>query len=47
MDNFTVTKQIFDELELGTHTEQDCRLVRHVCSLVSKRAAYLASAGEC
>ncbi|GFR77001.1 phosphotransferase [Elysia marginata] len=45
VDNFTVTKQIFDELELGTYSEQDCRLVRHVCSLVSKRAAYLASAG--
>ncbi|KAK3742893.1 hypothetical protein RRG08_061490 [Elysia crispata] len=45
VDNFTVTKQIFDELELASHTEQDCRLVRHVCSLVSKRAAYLASAG--
>ncbi|BFY98397.1 hypothetical protein BsWGS_01437 [Bradybaena similaris] len=43
--NFTVTRQIFDELELTNHNEQDYRLVRHVCSLVSKRAAYLASAG--
>ncbi|CAL1537485.1 unnamed protein product [Lymnaea stagnalis] len=45
VDGFKVTKQIFDELDLSTHNEQDCRLVRHVCSLVSKRAAYLASAG--
>uniref|UniRef100_A0A0B6Z8L9 Phosphotransferase n=1 Tax=Arion vulgaris TaxID=1028688 RepID=A0A0B6Z8L9_9EUPU len=45
VNNFTVTKQIFEELELVTHNEQDYRLVRHVCSLVSKRAAYLASAG--
>ncbi|XP_005089962.1 hexokinase-2 isoform X2 [Aplysia californica] len=45
VDNFTVTKQIFEELELVTHNEQDYRLVRHVCSLVSRRAAYLASAG--
>ncbi|KAK0070306.1 hexokinase-2-like isoform X1 [Biomphalaria pfeifferi] len=45
VDGFKVTKQIFDELDLTSHTEQDCRLVRHVCSLVSKRAAYLASAG--
>ncbi|CAG5115051.1 unnamed protein product [Candidula unifasciata] len=43
--NFTVTRQIFDELELTNHNEQDYRLVRHVCNLVSKRAAYLASAG--
>ncbi|RUS81302.1 hypothetical protein EGW08_010944, partial [Elysia chlorotica] len=27
VDNFTVTKQIFDELELACHNEQDCRLV--------------------
>lgn len=46
INNFTVTKQIFEELELVTHSEQDYRLVRHVCSLVSKRAAYLASAGS-
>ncbi|CAG5127581.1 unnamed protein product, partial [Candidula unifasciata] len=45
VNNFTVTKQIFEELELVTHNEQDYRLVRYVCSLVSKRAAYLASAG--
>jgi len=45
VDTFTVTKQIFEELELVTHNEQDYRLVRHVCSLVSRRAAYLASAG--
>jgi len=45
VDNFTVTKQIFEELEIATHNEQDYRLVRHVCGLVSRRAAFLASAG--
>ena len=44
-DSFKTTKQIFDELEIENVTEQDCRLVRHVCSLVSRRAAFLASAG--
>lgn len=46
VNSFTVTRQILDELELVTHTEQDYRLVRHVCSLVSRRAAFLASAGN-
>ena len=45
-DTFKTTKQIFDELEIDNVTEQDCRLVRHVCSLVSRRAAFLASAGK-
>ncbi|RUS89595.1 hypothetical protein EGW08_002613 [Elysia chlorotica] len=45
VDNFAMTKEILEELELTSPTDQDCRLVRHVCSLVSKRAAYLASAG--
>ena len=44
-DSFKTTKQIFDELEIENVTEQDCRLVRHVCGLVSRRAAFLASAG--
>ncbi|XP_076460267.1 hexokinase-like isoform X2 [Babylonia areolata] len=42
---FTTTKQIFEELEVDSVSEQDCKLVRHVCSLVSKRAAFLAAAG--
>ncbi|PVD30839.1 hypothetical protein C0Q70_10114 [Pomacea canaliculata] len=45
IDSFKTTKQIFQELEIEKVTEQDCRLVRHTCSLVSRRAAFLASAG--
>ncbi|KAK7109954.1 hexokinase-like isoform X2 [Littorina saxatilis] len=44
-DSFPMTKQIFQELEIETVTDQDCRLVRHVCALVSRRAAFLSSAG--
>ncbi|KAL8615422.1 hypothetical protein ACOMHN_036242 [Nucella lapillus] len=44
-ETFQTTKQIFEELEVDTVTEQDCKLVRHVCTLVSKRAAFLAAAG--
>ncbi|ESO89803.1 hypothetical protein LOTGIDRAFT_164838 [Lottia gigantea] len=43
--DFKSTKQVFDELNLTDYTDQDCRIALHVCSLVSKRAAYLASAG--
>lgn len=44
-DGFKNTKQIFEELGLEHTTEEDCRIVQHVCGLVSTRAAYLASAG--
>ena len=46
-DGFKNTKQIFEELGLERTTEEDCRIVQHVCCLVSTRAAYLASAGLC
>nr|KAG5700615.1 hypothetical protein BaRGS_015445 [Batillaria attramentaria] len=45
VDSFKTTKQIFEELEIINVSEQDCRLARHVCSLVSRRAAFLSSAG--
>ncbi|XP_052772317.1 hexokinase type 2-like isoform X2 [Mya arenaria] len=44
-DHFKNTKQVFEELEIPNHTEEDCRIVQHVCCLISTRAAYLASAG--
>ncbi|KAL3863611.1 hypothetical protein ACJMK2_005362 [Sinanodonta woodiana] len=44
-DGFKNTKQVFEELEIYKSTEEDCRIVQHVCSLISSRAAYLASAG--
>lgn len=44
-DHFKNTKQVFDELAIPHHTEEDCRIVQHVCCLISTRAAYLASAG--
>ena len=45
-DGFKNTKMIFEELGLKHTTEEDCRIVQHVCCLVSTRAAYLASAGR-
>ena len=44
-DQFKNTKQVFSELNLQKFTDEDCRIVQYVCSLVSTRAAYLASAG--
>ncbi|KAK6185108.1 hypothetical protein SNE40_007416 [Patella caerulea] len=43
--DFKSTKQVFEELELTNYTDEDCRIALYVCSLVSTRAAYLASAG--
>lgn len=45
-DHFKNTKQVFEELGIPNHTEEDCRIVQHVCCLISTRAAYLASAGN-
>lgn len=44
--SFKCTKQVFAELNLTKYTDEDCRIVQYVCSLVSTRAAYLASAGK-
>ena len=44
-DEFRHTRQVFEELEIEQYTIEDCRIVQYCCSLVSSRAAYLASAG--
>lgn len=44
-DHFKNTKQVFEDLMIPHHTEEDCRIAQHVCCLISTRAAYLASAG--
>lgn len=44
-DHFKNTKQVFDELGLEKYSDEDCRIAQYVCSLVSTRAAFLASAG--
>lgn len=44
-DGFKNTKQVFEELCIDNFNEEDCRIAQYVCSLVSTRAAYLASAG--
>lgn len=43
--NITKCRQILTQLDLGYATEQDCINVRYVCECVSRRAAYLVSAG--
>ena len=45
-DGYTNTKQVLDELGVEKYTMDDCRHVQYICSTVSSRAAYLASAGE-
>lgn len=44
-EHFKNTKQVFDELNLEKYTDEDCRVVQYVCSLISTRAAYLSAAG--
>ncbi|KAI0211829.1 Hexokinase type 2 [Lamellibrachia satsuma] len=44
-DGFTNTKQILDELGVETYSMDDCRHIQYICSTISSRAAYLASAG--
>lgn len=43
--NITKCRQILNQLDLGYASEQDCINVRYVCECVSRRAAYLVSAG--
>lgn len=38
-------KEVLEELGLNFATEEDCKCVKYICSLVSKRAAYLTAAG--
>jgi hexokinase len=42
---FKNCRQVLEELELRGDNDQTCRDVRHVCEVVSKRAAQLAAAG--
>lgn len=44
-DHFKNTKQVFEELALEKYSDEDCRIAQYVCSLVSTRAAFLASVG--
>lgn len=46
-DHFKNTKQVFEELALEKYSDEDCRIAQYVCSLVSTRAAFLASVGKC
>lgn len=43
---FTLTKQILDELGVPHATLEECGYVRKICQAVSERAAFLASAGN-
>ncbi|KAG5671718.1 hypothetical protein PVAND_001898 [Polypedilum vanderplanki] len=42
---FHATKEILYELDIENPTEEDCRIVRYCCELISKRAAQLVSSG--
>lgn len=43
--DFSLTKQILDELGMPDATPEECNYVRKICQAVSERAAFLASAG--
>ena len=42
---FRNTKQVLDEMGVQNYTSEDCKIVKYICTLVSARAAFLASAG--
>jgi len=42
---FRNTKQVLDEIGVTNYTSEDCKIVKYICTLVSARAAFLASAG--
>lgn len=42
---YTNCREVLTELGLRNVSDQDCENVRYVCSVVSRRAAHLASAG--
>ncbi|XP_033757777.1 hexokinase-2-like [Pecten maximus] len=42
---FGNTKQVLDELGIENYTTEDCKIAKYICTLVSARAAFLASAG--
>lgn len=47
-DKFRRTKLVLEELgyEKDDISDSDCANMQYICSVLSKRAAYLASAGE-
>ena len=45
-EGFPQTRQILEELGIPSFSTEDCRNLQYICSLVSRRAAFLASAGE-
>ena len=47
-DNFRRTKQALEELgyDDDQYSTEDCRNLQYICSIVSQRAAFLASAGN-
>lgn len=42
---FRNTKQVLEEMGVENFTTEDCKIVKYVCTLISARAAFLASAG--
>ncbi|KAK7106800.1 hypothetical protein V1264_018014 [Littorina saxatilis] len=44
-ENLTFTKFVLGKLKLQNCSEEDSRIVRHVCGVVSERGAFLAAAG--
>ncbi|CAK9298127.1 unnamed protein product [Gordionus sp. m RMFG-2023] len=44
-DDFPNTRQVLDEIGIEYVSQEDCAIVQYACTLVSSRAAYLASAG--
>lgn len=42
---YTNCREVLAEIGIRNVTDQDCENVRYVCSVVSRRAAHLASAG--
>lgn len=44
-DEIANCQSILDELEIQGYTDEDCKNVRYVCEIVSRRAAALVSAG--
>ncbi|KAK2150406.1 hypothetical protein LSH36_406g01045 [Paralvinella palmiformis] len=42
-EGYPKVRQVLDELGLVNVTTEDCRILKHICSVVSTRAAYLAS----
>ena len=44
--NFSNTRQVLDEMGYDEVSHEDLNNVHHICHLVGKRAAFLASSGK-